>query len=63
MDFKEKIATLLKKYTNLEKDEILNLIEIPNTEMGDCAFFCFKTDKSLTQPPPMTANEIAVKIE
>lgn len=63
MDFKEKIATLLTKYTNLEKDEILNLIEIPNSEMGDFAFPCFKLAKTLKKAPPMIANEIAEKIE
>lgn len=63
MDFKNEIALLLSNITNIEKDEILNTIEIPNSDMGDFAFPCFKLAKSMKKAPNIIANELAEKIE
>ncbi len=63
MDFKNEIALLLSNITNIEKDEILNTIEIPNSDMGDFAFPCFRLAKSMKKAPNIIANELAEKIE
>lgn len=63
MDFKEQIALLISNVTDLEKDEILNLIEIPNSDMGDFAFPCFKLAKTMKKAPNIIASELAEKIE
>lgn len=63
MDFKEQIALLISSVTDLEKDEILNLIEIPNSDMGDFAFPCFKLAKTMKKAPNIIASELAEKIE
>lgn len=63
MNFKEEIALLIANITELEKDEILNLIEIPNSDMGDFAFPCFKLAKTMKKAPNIIANELAEKIE
>ena len=42
INFKEIIAEKIAKASELEKEEIVNYIEIPpNDEMGDYAFPCF----------------------
>lgn len=63
MDFKEQIALLISNVTDLEKDEILNLIEIPNSDMGDFAFPCFKLAKTMKKAPNIIASQLAEKIE
>lgn len=63
MNFKEEIALLIKNLTELEQDEILSLIEIPNSDMGDFAFPCFKLAKTMKKAPNIIANELAEKIE
>ncbi|WP_317368370.1 arginine--tRNA ligase [uncultured Tyzzerella sp.] len=63
MDFKEQIALLISNVTDLEKDEILSLIEIPNSDMGDFAFPCFKLAKTMKKAPNIIASELAEKIE
>ena len=63
MDFKEQIALLISNIIDLEKDEILNLIEIPNSDMGDFAFPCFKLAKTMKKAPNIIATELAEKIE
>lgn len=63
MDFKEQIALLISSVTDLKKDEILNLIEIPNSDMGDFAFPCFKLAKTMKKAPNIIASELAEKIE
>ncbi|MBS5794619.1 MAG: arginine--tRNA ligase [Clostridiales bacterium] len=63
MDFKEQIALLISSITDLKKDEILNLIEIPNSDMGDFAFPCFKLAKTMKKAPNIIASELAEKIE
>ncbi len=63
MDFKEQIALLISNVTDLDKYEILNLIEIPNSDMGDFAFPCFKLAKTMKKAPNIIASELAEKIE
>lgn len=63
MDFKQQIAQLLQKVTDLDKEEILNLIEIPSSDMGDFAFPCFKLAKTMKKAPNIIATELAEKIE
>ena len=63
MYFKEQIAILIQNVTDLEKEEILNLIEIPSSEMGDFAFPCFKLAKTMRKAPNIIASELAEKIE
>lgn len=63
MDFKEQIALLISNVIDLDKEEILNLIEIPSSDMGDFAFPCFKLAKTMRKAPNIIANEIAEKIE
>lgn len=63
MDFKEKIVDLIKNVIDLDKEEILNSIEIPNYDMGDFAFPCFKLAKTMKKAPNIIAIEVAEKIE
>ena len=42
MDYKQKIAELIKTQVDLELEDIKKLIEIPpKSDMGDYAFPCF----------------------
>lgn len=46
MDYKSKVAELIKKHVELEIEAIEKLIEIPpKPEMGDYAFPCFQLSK------------------
>ena len=59
IDFKEKIAKVISKVTNVAADDIKRYIEVPqNTDMGDFAFPCFKLAKELKKAPQMIAEDI-----
>lgn len=60
IDFKDKSAELIAKAANLNKDEIIRLIEVPPTfDMGDFAFPAFSLAKTMKKNPALIANEIA----
>ena len=65
INFKEKIASLLAEIVEgLDKEEILQMIEIPtDSKMGDYAFPCFKLAKVMRKAPPMIAQGIAEKLK
>lgn len=64
-DYKEIIAKKLENQDiGLDKNEILNLIEIPPQEnMGDFSFPCFQLAKTLRKNPAQIATEIKEKLE
>jgi len=63
INFKEEIANNICKITNIEKQNILDYIEIPpDSNMGDYAFPCFKLAKELKKSPQIIASEIKEKI-
>ncbi|MFW6305773.1 MAG: arginine--tRNA ligase [Bacillota bacterium] len=61
IDFKLKLAELIDdKYESIEKDEVMELIEIPpQEEMGDLALPCFKFAQIFRKSPNLIAEEIA----
>ena len=62
IDFKEEIAKKIAEVVQLDKNELMQYIEIPpNAELGDYAFPCFKLAKTLRKAPPMIATEIKEK--
>ncbi|MCL2592944.1 MAG: arginine--tRNA ligase [Defluviitaleaceae bacterium] len=64
MNFKNEIAKILVGVTNLEFNDIVDSIEVPqNSEMGDFAFPCFKLSKEMKKAPNMIASELAEKIK
>lgn len=64
LDFKQVIAQMISKATDVDYEEIKSYIEIPpNKEMGDYAFPCFKLAKVLKKAPPVIAEEIKEKLE
>ncbi|NSB16658.1 arginine--tRNA ligase [Clostridium beijerinckii] len=59
MDYKSKVAELIKKHVELEIEAIEKLIEIPpKPEMGDYAFPCFQLSKVMRKAPNMIAEEL-----
>lgn len=59
MDYKVKIAELIKQHVDLEVEAIEKLIEIPpKPEMGDYAFPCFQLSKVMRKVPNMIAEEL-----
>ena len=63
IDFKEEIAKKIAEVVQLDKNELMQYIEIPpNAELGDYAFPCFKLAKTLRKAPPMIATEIKKNI-
>jgi len=64
LNFKNEIAKIISKITNIDVNELEGYIEIPPDEnMGDYAFPCFKLAKELRKAPPVIANELKEKIE
>ena len=64
INFKEKIADIVAKATNLESKELENYIEIPkDTSNGDYAFPCFRLAKDLKKAPQAIADELKDKLE
>jgi len=61
---KEPIVNSLVKVTNLSKEEIEKLIEVPkNPTLGDFAFPCFILAKSMKKSPIQIAEELSKSIE
>ena len=61
---KELIIKSLERVTDLSKNEIQNLIEVPpDPKMGDYAFPCFTLSKKIKKNPNEIAKELAAKIE
>ena len=59
MDYKVKIAKLIKQHVDLDVDTIEKLIEIPpKPEMGDYAFPCFQLSKVMRKAPNMIAEDL-----
>jgi arginyl-tRNA synthetase len=64
INFKNKIAEMIYKCTDIEVNELEKYIEIPpDNKMGDYAFPCFKLAKTLKKAPTVIASEIKEKIE
>ena len=63
MDYKKKIAELIKEHVDLDLDKIEGLIEIPpRPEMGEYAFPCFQLAKVMRKAPNMISGELAENI-
>ena len=63
-DFKQEIASIISKVTNIDKHELVTYIEIPkDSNMGDYAFPCFRLAKELKKAPNIIAEEIKEKID
>ena len=59
MNYKNKVAELIKAHVELDVETIENLIEIPpKPEMGDYAFPCFQLSKVMRKAPNMIAEEL-----
>lgn len=65
IDFKKEVVNCIHEVeSNLSKDEIEALIEIPpNYDMGDYAFACFRLAKVFKKAPNIIAKELADKIQ
>ena len=65
IDFKLKVADIIEGLQlDLEKEEIISLIEIPpESKMGDYAFPMFKFAKIFRKAPNAIAEELVAKIE
>ena len=63
MNFKEIIANKISEITKINKEELINYIEIPpNADLGDYAFPCFKLAKELRKSPIAIADELKEKL-
>lgn len=59
MDYKNKIAEIIKIYVELDIDTIEDLIETPpKLEMGDYTLPCFKLSKVMRKAPNVIAKEL-----
>ena len=64
MNYKNEIAKIINKLTNVDVSTLEDYIEIPpNSEMGDYAFPCFKLAKELRKAPPVIATELKEQIK
>lgn len=63
MDYKKKVAEVIKSKVDIEWEAIEKLIEIPpQAEMGDYAFPCFQLAKIFRRDPNIIAKELKDKI-
>lgn len=64
MDFKKGIAEALAAVVELEANDIVDMIEIPQDKSkGDYAFPCFRLAKTLRKAPPVIAQEVRDKLK
>lgn len=62
-DFKQLIAEKISKVANIEKEKILENVEVPkDTSNGDFAFPCFILAKELKKSPVVISTELQEKI-
>ena len=63
MDYKKKVAEVIKSKVDIELEAIEKLIEIPpQAEMGDYAFPCFQLAKIFRRDPNIIAKELKDEI-
>lgn len=63
MDYRKKVAEVIKSKVDIELEAIEKLIEIPpQAEMGDYAFPCFQLAKIFRRDPNIIAKELKDKI-
>ena len=63
-NFKNAIAKLINKVTNIDETELETYIETPkDTKNGDYSFPCFRLAKELKKAPQIIASEIKEKLE
>lgn len=64
IDIKIKIAEMIEKATNINKEELVSYLEAPkNADNGDYAFPCFRLAKELKKAPPVIASDIKEKLD
>lgn len=64
MDYKVVIAEKISEALNIEREDVLKLLEIPpKKEMGDYAFPCFSLAKTLRKAPNLIAGELKEKLD
>ena len=64
INFKQVIAKLIAKATQIDEKELQTYIETPkDTKNGDYSFPCFRLAKELKKAPPVIANEIKGNLE
>lgn len=64
MDFKAKIASAIAQTLDIDKNDVLEAVEIPpDKAMGDYAYPCFRLAKVLRKAPPLIAADLAEKIQ
>jgi arginyl-tRNA synthetase len=62
MNFKEKIAQLIAAEIGLSEEEVLSLLVVAPTGMGDYAFPCFIVAKTVKKSPIVVSSELSKKI-
>lgn len=63
LNFKEEIAKLIGRATELNVIELIEYIEVPKEkDKGDYAFPCFRLAKNLKKAPQIIAEEIKQKL-
>ncbi len=64
MDFKAEIASAIAQTLDIDKNDVLEAVEIPpDKAMGDYAYPCFRLAKVLRKAPPLIAADLAEKIQ
>lgn len=64
INYKKEISKLISESININIDNIIGFIEIPNdTNLGDYAFPCFRLAKELKLPPQKIAQQILENIK
>ena len=64
MDFKAEIASAIAQTLDIDKNDVLEAVEIPPDKvMGDYAYPCFRLAKVLRKAPPLIAADLAEKIQ
>ena len=59
INYKNEISKLISDSININIDNIIGFIEIPNdSNLGDYAFPCFRLAKELKMPPQKIAEQI-----
>ena len=64
MKIKKYIAEIIKKYIDIDRNEIEEMIEVPpSLEMGDYSLQCFKLSNILNKSPDIIAKEIKLSLD
>ncbi|MCL1995908.1 MAG: arginine--tRNA ligase [Defluviitaleaceae bacterium] len=63
MNYRHELANILQEKVNIDKDYVMQSLEVPERHLGDFALPCFKLAKEQKKAPAAIAQEMATQLQ